>query len=317
MMTRQKNDDNEVIISISQARDYTKEGYFLDNDFFFYDHVKEENIPNNKRTLKCFLFVFCKKGMVRYECNNKTLYAKVNDIIILNSEQIVANHHLFYNFEGTALMISNHILPLLPYRQMSYLALKKNLEANPIIRLKQEDIDILKHTLQLIKGYSSKQNKFSKQSVFNIAQPLFNEFILNQDETIPPINIDKKTSDHFLAVNFARLVEENINKKINVNWCCQQLKYTSAKLLKVIQEYYHITPQKYIELKKIDFSFTLLLSTDLSIEEISHKLKFISASSYCRSFKRLTHTTPRHFRSLAIVQQRNIILHTIPYQTVV
>lgn len=316
-MEKQKDDDNEVIISIPQARNYAKEGYFLDNDFFFYDHIKEENIPNNKRTLKCFLFIFCKKGMIRYERNDKTLYAKVNDIIILNSEQIVANHHLFYNFEGTALMISDHILPLLPYQQMSYLALKKNLEAKPIIRLKQEDIDILKQTLQLIKGYSRKQNKFSKQSVFNIAQPLFNEFILKQDETMLPINIKKKTSEYFLANRFAALVEENINNKINVSWCCKQLKYTSSKLLRAIQEYYHLTPQKYIELKKIDFSFTLLLSTSLSIEEISHKLKFVSASSYCRSFKRFTHTTPRHFRSLALGQQQSIILHTIPYQIVV
>ncbi len=316
-MNKQKNDDNEIIISIPQARDYAKEGYFLDNDFFFYDHVKEENIPNNKRTMKCFLFIFCKKGMIRYERNDKTLYAKVNDIIILNSEQIVANHHLFYNFEGTALMISDHILPLLPYQQMSYFALKKNLEAKPIIRLKKEDIDILKQTLQLIKGYSNKQNKFSKQSVFNIAQPLFNELILKQERTIPPISIDKKTSDYFLANRFAELVEDNINNKINVNWCCRQLKYTSSKLLKIIQEYYHLTPQKYIELKKINYSFTLLLSTNLSIQEISYKLKFSSASSYCRSFKRFTHTTPRHFRSLALGQQQSIILHTIPYQIVV
>ena len=316
-MKKQKNDEKEIIISIPQAKNFAKEGYFLDNDFFFYDHVKEENIPNNKRTMKCFLFVFCKKGMIRYERNDKTLYAKVNDIIILNSEQIVANHHLFYNFEGTALMVSAHILPMLPYHRMSYFALKKNLEANPIIRLKQEDVDILKLTLQLIKDYSSKQNKFSKQSVFNITQPLFNEFILGQNETVSSVNSDKKTSEQILVNRFVELVEDNIYKKISVNWCCKQLNYTSTKLLKVIEKYYHITPHKYIELKKINLSFTLLLSTNFSIEEISHKLKFFSASSYCRTFKRLTHVTPHHFRSLTLGQQQGIILHTIPYQIVV
>lgn len=288
------------------------EPIITDSDFHLCSHVKGDSFPTCKRTVKCLVIILCLKGMIRYEHNNKTMYAKVGDLIILNSEQTIANMQQFYDFEGTVLMASEKIVPLLPYQQTSYLTLKRNLEDKPIISLKQEDIETIKLNLQLLNCFINKHN--NEETVFKVAQMLFNEFILSQKETSRIDSTTDKPDLLVIAERFAELVAEKSCKNINVTRCCEQLKYTSGKLAKAVKEYYKISPHKYITLKKLDKSFEFLQNTSYSIQEISERLTFSSESAFCRTFKKYTDITPLQFFHLAPRQQQDIIRRTIPYQ---
>lgn len=56
------------------------------------------------------------------------------------------------------------------------------------------------------------------------------------------------------------------------------------------------TVSEYVKTKKIEKSIDLLLNDDLSIEEISEKLGFSSASYYSKTFKKIKGISPGKFR---------------------
>ncbi len=295
-----------------QARDQQEGGNSFGNDFYLCEHVRGDSFPTCKRMVKCLIIILCQKGMIRYEHNDKTMHAKVGDLIILNPEQMVASQQPFYDFEGTVLMVSEKIVPQLPYQQMSYLALKRHLEAIPVISLKQEDLEPIKLNFQLLNNCINRHN--NEQSILRITQVLFNDFILSQEKTAPVDGTIDKSDLLAIANRFAELVAENYRKRINVAWCCRQLNYSSAKLVQAVKEYYQITPHEYIILRKLNKSFDLLTNTSYSVKEISERLTFASGSAFCRTFKKHTETTPRHFRHSTLGQQQDIIHHTIPYR---
>ncbi len=299
------------ILSTSSSTSSERSGT-VEQDFYLYEHVTGDSFPTYKRTVKCLIIVLCIKGMVKYEQNDKTMQAKVGDLIILCSEQQIANQHPFYGFEGIMLTISEHILPQLPYQHMSYQALRRYLEINPIISLKQEEIEAMKQNLKLLSSYFNRHN--NEQTILKTTQVLFNEFILSHKGS-NLYDPDKDKSESREIVNrFEDLVGQNLRKRINVDWCCEQLKYSPDKLTKALKEYLNVTPHSYIILKKLNCSFTRLIGRKRSIHEISEELMFTSESEFCRTFKRYTNTTPLQFCRLAPDQQQDIIRHTIPYQ---
>ncbi len=297
-----------INIPSTQGRNSSEGEHSIDNNFYLCDHARGDCFPTCKRVVKCLIIILCLKGMIRYEHNNKTMHAKVGDLIILNSEQTIANQQPFYDFEGTVLMVSEKMVSQLPYQQMSYLTLKRHLEALPIISLKQEDMETIKLNFQLLNSHIIRHS--NEQSILKTTQVLFNEFILSQEGK----SITDKSGHLIIATRFAELVAENYRKKINVAWCCKQLKYSSAKLVQAVKEYYQITPHEYIIQKKLAKSFDYLSNTSYSIQKISERLMFVSESAFCRTFKKYTKTTPRHFRHSTLGQQQDIIHHTIPYR---
>ncbi len=312
MNTQSKACDQVINIPSTQDRNLSEGVSSTGNDFYLCDHVRGEHFTTDKRVAKCLIIILCKKGLVRYEHNNKTMYAKVGDLIIVNIEQTIANQQSFYDFEGSALMISKQILPQLPYQQMSYLTLKRQLEANPIISLKQEDIESIKLNFQLLNSYINQHHY--EQTVFRTIQVLFNEFILSLKAPTQADRSEKESSHIKTATRFADLVAQNPNKKIKVKWCCEQLEQTPSQLTQAVKEYYNITPHVYITLKKLDNSFKFLKNTNYRIQEIAKRLIFTSGSEFCRFFKKHTKTTPHQFHQLTTDQQDDLIRRTIPYQ---
>ena len=59
---------------------------------------------------------------------------------------------------------------------------------------------------------------------------------------------------------------------------------------------FHCTVSSYINSKRVERSTELLRKTDLSMEDISQRVGFSSASYYSKIFKKHTGTTPLQYR---------------------
>lgn len=304
--------DSVINIPSTQPSNLSEGENSASNDFYLYDHVRGGHFPTGKRVAKCLIIILCRKGLIRYEHNNKTMYAKVGDLIIVNVEQTIANQQSFFDFEGSVLMISKQILPQLPYQQMSYLTLKRQLEASPIISLRQEDMESIKLNFQLLSSYINQHHY--EQTVFRTTQVLFNEFILSQKTPTTADRSEEKSNHIKIAIQFADLVALNPFKRIKVEWCCEQLKQPPSQLTQAVKVYYNMTPHEYITLKRLRYAFDLLNNTDYSILKIAEQLIFVSGSEFCRFFKKHTKITPRQFRQLTPAQQDDLIRRTIPYR---
>lgn len=91
-------------------------------------------------------------------------------------------------------------------------------------------------------------------------------------------------------------IESYPDKKLSVDYISKNLKISKNTLYKEIRAFYNCTVSEYINFVRIKQSVPLLLSTELSIEEISRRFGFSSASYYTKQFKIHNGVSPLKYR---------------------
>jgi AraC-like DNA-binding protein len=95
---------------------------------------------------------------------------------------------------------------------------------------------------------------------------------------------------------FIKLVEENYLEIHEVQFYADRLSISSNYLNKIMKELLGTTSKKYILNKIVQEAKNLLSFTDMSISEISNKLKFESPSYFTRIFNTYAGLNPKEFR---------------------
>lgn len=95
---------------------------------------------------------------------------------------------------------------------------------------------------------------------------------------------------------FIKLVEEHYLEVHEVQFYADKLFISTNYLNKIVKELLGTTSKKYILNKIVQEAKNLLSFTDMSISEISNKLKFESPSYFTRIFNTYTGLNPKEFR---------------------
>lgn len=101
-----------------------------------------------------------------------------------------------------------------------------------------------------------------------------------------------------LSEKILSLLNENIYNRLKIEDLAQELNYSKSSLFKVFKKQTGMTISAYFAMLKINKAKDLLISTDLSVTEISEKLSFDTQSYFTKSFKKATGSSPLHFRKL-------------------
>lgn len=127
------------------------------------------------------------------------------------------------------------------------------------------------------------------ESISNVAAMLVKYILLE--------NMLRPSIDHNIqrAINY---IEENIEGKLSIKLISRQVNVSKTVLYNKFHTYFGCTISEFINLKRIEKSVELLAKTDLSMEEISIKVGFSSASYYSKIFKRLKGMSPLKYRKL-------------------
>lgn len=91
-------------------------------------------------------------------------------------------------------------------------------------------------------------------------------------------------------------IESNYSKDISISEIAKICNYSEASVYKLFKMATGVTPITYKHNIMIQHSLDMLKNTDLSIEEISHKIGFSSANYFRRIFIKLTGKTPKEIR---------------------
>ncbi|MBE6787407.1 MAG: helix-turn-helix domain-containing protein [Ruminococcaceae bacterium] len=125
------------------------------------------------------------------------------------------------------------------------------------------------------------------QSVISIAVML-TEYILYNDMIKPRLNISVE-----LATKY---IDENYTNEITVSDICKAANISKSVLYKNFSSYLSQTPVDYINKKRVDKACKLLLTSNLSIENIMSKVGFSNISYFYKRFKELKGITPKQYR---------------------
>lgn len=92
------------------------------------------------------------------------------------------------------------------------------------------------------------------------------------------------------------IIRENITSDISPEDIARQVNMSYSWFRKSFKSYTGISPIHYILSLRIKKAKELLAETDMSIKEITYRLRFSSTAYFTTVFRRLAHTTPSDYR---------------------
>ena len=99
---------------------------------------------------------------------------------------------------------------------------------------------------------------------------------------------------------FLKLVETHHYKERDISFYAEKLCLTPKYLSSIIRDVSGELAGNWIDNYVIIEAKALLISSNLTIQEICYKLNFSTPSSFTRFFKRITGMSPRKFRTLKV-----------------
>jgi len=94
-----------------------------------------------------------------------------------------------------------------------------------------------------------------------------------------------------------RFLDNHFNRMIGQEQLAAQLGVSKFHFLRIFAKYVGVTPNEYVNRKRIEKSIELLRTTDWSIEQIASEIGYSTGSYYIKVFQKLTGQTPGAFRA--------------------
>ena len=95
-------------------------------------------------------------------------------------------------------------------------------------------------------------------------------------------------------------IDQNISEKIAVSDLADLVCLSDDHFTRSFKKMVGITPNRYLNMKRIEKAQLLLITTNLSIKEIVEKTGFNSVSFFNRNFKKFTGNTPMEYKNMQL-----------------
>jgi AraC-like DNA-binding protein len=99
------------------------------------------------------------------------------------------------------------------------------------------------------------------------------------------------------AERLRKYIDTHYYEMINASYISTMLGMSIRHINNIFKEHYDITPIQYLTEVRMELSKKLLLETDKDIVSICFEVGFESLSTFYRSFKKYTNTSPNQFRA--------------------
>ena len=152
------------------------------------------------------------------------------------------------------------------------------------------------YRFQIVKNFPPEI--FDKMYVAHTSSPmraisLFYELL---SELYEKMELTTGTKPHFMIEPAVKYIETNYNKPISINELSSLCRISRSALFKHFKNNFGVSPVEYKHNIMIQHAIDLLSNTELSIEEISLKVGFVSSNYFRKVFASLTDKTPKELR---------------------
>lgn len=185
--------------------------------------------------------------------------------------------------------------------------IKSFLNKNPVlIERKEKDISsqdavIRLQSDQLLKNYYRSIESYlflSEQPNKLLVQLKFEELL----HSLFSNNVHSDLTDYFVSLcqnqlyHMSRVMEQNFAYNLKLEEFAQLCHMSLSTFKKSFKEYYHTTPAVWLKQRKLDRALHQLLTSELTISQISFESGFEDTSHFIRVFKQKNNLTPLQYR---------------------
>lgn len=243
--------------------------------------VKNRNIDSQ---LLCY--VFYGEGTLEY--NDTVNSLKKGDLFLLDCSQI---HSYYPNIQYPFYLFFLHFNGPLTQKYVNYITCNQYIFQHKI--LTNDIVTKIGQIYSLFKK-DNNVNRFSlSEKIYTILITLLNQssFTTQESVTIPAA-----------IASASKYIEENFTNLILITDLAKQVSMSEYHFIREFKKYIHQSPYNYVLYCRFNHSKELLLSTTMTISEISEFLCFNSVSHYTLFFKKRESMTPFQFRKKYMIK---------------
>ena len=270
--------------------------------------VVMENIGTVPSSAICLqnhgIIVFCTEGRAQFEYDGNVVQIQKNDLFLYMVHSTASNILSSSDFNCRQIWFTRSELWNIEIYNMISVADMSQLKLHPIVHLSDEDIKLCDTYFQLLcSRLKSSTSVFTSYIVRSLLGTIMLELlsIMRRDaehemEQSQQEKINSNLHKKRIIDNFIRLVEESDGRIRRVDEFARQLNITPKYLSTVLKEVMNRRPSTYIQLYTLKAIEYRLRFTDMTMQEISHDLKFPNPSFFGKYCKEHLGVTPLEYR---------------------
>ena len=251
----------------------------------------DENIPKYFRTSH-YAILFVTQGSLSGRVNMVDFEMKAPAAVYIFND-----HVLHYNSSSPDLKV--RLLSFSPViaEELSLSLHYDNLQyayARPAAQLDETSMQTIMHYLDLMEILMQKESQERRTTIIKLIQSLssfFYEFHANSLSSQKPFSRSEELAGQFLS-----LVDMHCHEHHNIKWYADALHLTPVYVSNVVKQVTGRTAGDNITDCLVRKAKSLLLTSTLSIQQISDRLGFQNQSHFGTFFRRAVGTSPQKFR---------------------
>ena len=283
----------------SSIEDITPADHRIGDDILLIDNSHtmraELSSDNEPFRIDMTMAIIYEQGSADLKINMRDYHIEAPAVLLVLNDQIYQSAGQSEDLRSKVILMSRSFSDSLFANSGEILPLKSSIMKNPVMKIENEE-NVFGQFFQLLQNIAaSPRQEFKIESARHLTLSMFYGYSHLKHEVNEVKGTNSRQEEIF--TKFTELLERHHKKEREIAFYADKMCMTSKHLSQVIKDYTGKTALGLIEEYVISEAKSMLLSTTMSIQQISDELNFPSQSVFGKYFKRVTGISPSEYRN--------------------
>ena len=283
----------------SNIEDITPADHRIGDDILLIDnsHTMRAELSsyNEPFRIDMTMAIIYERGSADLKINMRDYHIEAPAVLLVLNDQIYQSAGHSEDLRSKVILMSRSFSDSLFANSGEILPLKSSIMKNPVMKIENEE-NVFGQFFQLLQNIAaSPRQEFKIESARHLTLSMFYGYSHLKHEVNEVKSTNSRQEEIF--TKFTELLERHHKKEREIAFYADKMCMTSKHLSQVIKDYTGKTALGIIEEYVISEAKSMLLSTTMSIQQISDELKFPSQSVFGKYFKRVAGISPSEYRN--------------------
>ena len=283
----------------SSIEDITPADHRIGDDILLIDNSHtmraELSSDNEPFRIDMTMAIIYEQGSADLKINMRDYHIEAPAVLLVLNDQIYQSAGHSEDLRSKVILMSRSFSDSLFANSGEILPLKSSIMKNPVMKIENEE-NVFGQFFQLLQNIAaSPRQEFKIESARHLTLSMFYGYSHLKHEVNEVKGTNSRQEEIF--TKFTELLERHHKKEREIAFYADKMCMTSKHLSQVIKDYTGKTALGIIEEYVISEAKSMLLSTTMSIQQISDELNFPSQSVFGKYFKRVAGISPSEYRN--------------------
>ncbi len=283
----------------SNIEDITPADHRIGDDILLIDNSHtmraELSSDNEPFRIDMTMAIIYEQGSADLKINMRDYHIEAPAVLLVLNDQIYQSAGQSEDLRSKVILMSRSFSDSLFTNSGEILPLKSSIMKNPVMKIENEE-NVFGQFFQLLQNIAaSPRQEFKIESARHLTLSMFYGYSHLKHEVNEVKGANSRQEEIF--TKFTELLERHHKKEREIAFYADKMCITSKHLSQVIKDYTGKTALGIIEEYVISEAKSMLLSTTMSIQQISDELNFPSQSVFGKYFKRVAGISPSEYRN--------------------